>query len=124
MYGNKWLTLVEAAVAWLKHMAHGLYVPIGSSPFDSPIPKPTTKPRDVWSYLDAAHVQHVDAYAKAILNIKLPKPLCSSSKIDDLKTHPVLGHIAYRQLQVESQGGIVVDGMFEVPNWPGDEKIF
>ncbi|CAE6339846.1 unnamed protein product [Rhizoctonia solani] len=124
MYGNKWLTIVEAAVAWLKYMAHTLYVPIALSPFDSPIPKPSTKPNNVWAYLDAAHIQHMDAYLKAILNIAHHKQLCDSSKLDDLKLHPVLGHIVYRQLQVEEHGGVLADGMFEVPNWPGDEKIF
>ncbi|KAF8714512.1 Lipase (class 3), partial [Rhizoctonia solani] len=124
MYGENTIPLVHAVVSHLQRMAHKLYAPLTLSSFESPIPKPSEPPQGVDGYLDAALAQHVPAYAKAILNVEVHKALCDSSKLEDWETHPVLGHILYRQMQLEDHGGVLTDEMFEIPDWPGSENIF
>ncbi|KAF8754455.1 hypothetical protein RHS01_06089 [Rhizoctonia solani] len=123
MYGENTIPLVHA---W-SHISNAWRtssMPPYSSSFESPIPKPSEPPQDVNSYLDAALAQHVPAYAKAILNVGTQKGLCDSSKLEEWETHPVLGHILYRQMQLEGHGGMLTDEMFEIPDWPGSENIF
>ncbi|KAH7338386.1 hypothetical protein B0J17DRAFT_755963 [Rhizoctonia solani] len=122
MYGNLWLIVVEITVAWLRYMAHGLYVPIDLSRFsNSHIPKPPKKPKDVWAYLDAAHLQHVDAYGWEILNEQIPDPICKKPKKEDWSAHPVLGHIVRRQNEIRDRSGIAVEEIFEEPQCLVDE---
>ncbi|EUC57301.1 lipase (class 3), partial [Rhizoctonia solani AG-3 Rhs1AP] len=116
MYGNTKYQVIGVwiAVEALKWAARKLYIPIAFNLFDSPIPKPPTPPKNTWDFIQDAHKYHVNAYTKEILGIDKPskKPYLER-EMDDWLSHPLLGHIATKQQEVEANGGNVPEGIVE-----------
>ncbi|KAG9078774.1 hypothetical protein FS749_009168 [Ceratobasidium sp. UAMH 11750] len=89
--------LVKIVVGLLKWAAGKFYIPINASFFDPNIPHPPPHP----TWMQEAHLQHVDAYAWEIFGMAPPTPLCKGSEEDDWSMHPVLSSMVFAKRMIE-----------------------
>ncbi|KAG8739383.1 hypothetical protein FRC10_005675 [Ceratobasidium sp. 414] len=89
--------LVKLGLGLLKWAAGELFIPINASFFDSNIPDPPPKP----TWMQEAHLQHVDAYTWEILGTAPPLGVCQASEEHDWSMHPVLSSMLLAKRMVE-----------------------
>ncbi|QRV98792.1 Lipase (class 3) [Ceratobasidium sp. AG-Ba] len=91
---------VVGAVFSLAYISNGIYHPITSSLFNSEYPVPSEPFQTAEEWLDMAHLQHVDAYTREVLDMPHPpRGVCTQlPKEEEQMLYPVLQSVARAKL--------------------------